>query len=258
MKIAVIQLTSVLDYKVNLQTIRAFLKEAKEKGAQAAFMPEVFYSMSDGVTPTPYLVEDGNIHYQEIKKLAVDFEIALIGGSAATLLNGKIVNRAYNFDKHGNDLGHYDKINLFACDLPDKKISEAKNYTAGKEYKIVELDSHKIGLGICFDMRFSEMGLYYRKNGAEIITYPAAFTVPTGRAHWHTLLRARAIENQCFVIAAGQWGSHNEKMQTYGHSLVVDPWGDILLDLEEGVGVGVVDLNFSKIDLIRHSVLMNR
>jgi predicted amidohydrolase len=258
MKIAVVQLTSVLDYKTNLATIRRLMKEAKEQGAEAAFLPEVFYSMSDGQTSTPYLIEKGNEHYAEIKKLATDFEMALIGGTAATLLNGTVVNRAYNFDKTGMDLGHYDKINLFACDLPNKKISEANTYTAGKEYKMVKLESHIVGLGICFDMRFSEMGLHYRMNGAQILTYPAAFTVPTGRAHWHTLLRARAIENQCFVIAAGQWGYHNEKMQTFGHSLVIDPWGDILLDLAEGEKVGVVDLDFSKIDYIRHSVLMNR
>lgn len=258
MRIAVLQLTSVLDYKVNLETIRRQLKEVKEKGAEAAFLPEVFYSMSDGITPTPFLVQEGNEHYNEIQKLATDFQIALIGGSAATLKNGQVVNRAFNFDKSGKDLGHYDKINLFACDLPNKKISEAKNYTAGTEYKIVEIDSKLVGLGICFDMRFSEMGLHYRMQGAEILTYPAAFTVPTGRAHWHTLLRARAIENQCFVIAAAQWGHHNEKMQTYGHSLVVDPWGDILLDLEEGEKAGVVDLDFAKIELIRQSVLMNR
>lgn len=258
MKIAVVQLTSVLDYKQNLEKIRKFLGEAKDLGAVAAFLPEVFYSMSDGNTPTPYLVQDGNEHYNEIKKLAIDFDMALIGGSAATLLNGKVVNRAYNFDKHGNDLGHYDKINLFACDLPDKKISEAKNYTAGSDYKMVEFGSKKIGLGICFDVRFSEMSLHYRKSGAEVLTFPAAFTVPTGKAHWHTLLRARAIENQCYVVAAAQWGVHNDNMQTYGHSLVVDPWGDILLDLADGEKVGVVDLDFSKIDLIRHSVLMNR
>ena len=258
MKIAVLQLTSVLDYKANLEVIRSQLTEAKAKGAEAFFMPEVFYSMSDGQTPTPYLVEEGNEHYNEIQKLSTDFGMAQIGGSAATNLNGKVVNRAYNFDKHGNDLGHYDKINLFACDLPNKKISEAKNFTAGKDYKLVELDSHKIGLGICFDMRFSEMGLHYRKNGAEIITYPAAFTVPTGKAHWHTLLRARAIENQCFVVAAAQYGHHNEKIQTYGHSIVIDPWGDVLLDLEEGVKVGVVELDFSKIELIQKSVLMFR
>lgn len=258
MKIAVVQLTSALDYKTNLATIRSLLKEAKVKEAVAAFLPEVFYSMSDGVTPTPFLIEEGNLHYNEIKKLATDFEIALIGGSAATLYKNKVVNRAYNFDKFGNDLGHYDKINLFACDLPNKKISEAANYTAGCEYKTVDLDSVKIGLGICFDVRFSEMSLHYRKAGADILTYPAAFTVPTGKAHWHTLLRARAIENQCFVVAAAQWGHHNEKMQTFGHSLVIDPWGEILIDLEEGEKVGVVDLDFAKIDHIRHSVLMNR
>lgn len=258
MRIAVLQLTSLLDYQSNLRTIRLQLKEAKEQGAEVAFLPEVFYSMSDGITPTPYLVEEGNEHYNEIKKLAQDFEIALIGGSAATLKEGKVVNRAYNFDKQGHDLGHYDKINLFACDLPNKKISEAKNYTAGTEYKTVELHSKKIGLGICFDMRFSELGLYYRMQGAEILTYPAAFTVPTGKAHWHTLLRARAIENQCFVVAAAQWGHHNDKIQTYGHSLVVDPWGEVLLDLGEGEKVGVVDLDFSKVELIRQSVLMSR
>ena len=258
MKIAVLQMTSVLDYKENLKVIRSQLTEAKSLGAEVFFMPEVFYSMSNGVTPTPYLIEDGNEHYKEIQNLSIDFGMAQIGGSAATLLNGKVVNRAYNFDKNGNDLGHYDKINLFACDLPDKKISEAINYTPGKDYKIVELDSVKIGLGICFDMRFSEMGLHYRMNGAKILTYPAAFTVPTGKAHWHTLLRARAIENQCYVIAAAQWGHHNEKIQTYGHSVVIDPWGDMLMDLQEGVKVGVVELNFPKIELIRQSVLMNR
>ncbi len=258
MRIAVLQLTSVLDFEANLKKIHRMLKEAQDQGAEAAFLPEVFYSMSDGLTPTPFLVEEGNQHYKEIKNLATEFKMALIGGSAATLKNDRVVNRAYNFDKNGNDLGHYDKINLFACDLPNKKISEAKNYTAGTEYKLVELNSRKIGLGICFDMRFSELGLHYRMNGAEILTYPAAFTVPTGKAHWHTLLRARAIENQCFVVAAGQWGHHNDKIQTYGHSLVVDPWGDILIDLEEGEKVGVVDLDFSKVDLIRQSVLMNR
>jgi predicted amidohydrolase len=258
MRVAVLQLNSQLDYNINLEVIRAQLKEAKAQGAEVFFMPEVFYSMSDGQTPSPHLVQEGNEHYKEIQKLSTDFGMAQIGGSAATLLNGKVVNRAYNFDKNGKDLGHYDKINLFACDLPNKKISEAKNYTAGSEYKIVELESKKIGLGICFDMRFPEMGLHYRMNGAEILTFPAAFTVPTGKAHWHTLLRARAIENQCFVIAAAQWGHHNEKIQTYGHSVVIDPWGTVLLDLEEGVKVGVAELDFSQIDLIRRSVLMNR
>ena len=123
MKIAVLQLKSVLDYKVNLEVIRGLLKEAKAQGAVVFYMPEVFYSMSDGLTPTPFLVANGNEHYKEIQKLSTDFEMAQVGGSAATLLNGKVVNRAYNFDKLGRDLGHYDKINLLACDLPDKKTA---------------------------------------------------------------------------------------------------------------------------------------
>ena len=258
MKVAVIQFTSVLDYKENLKTLRDLFKEAVFKGAEVIFMPEVFYSMSDGSKPTPYLVEEGNEHYKEIQKLSIDFKVAQIGGSAATLHNGKVVNRAFNFDKEGNDLGHYDKIHLFACDLPDKKISEANTYTSGSEYKMVSLGDVKVGLGICFDVRFSEMALHYRKSGAHILTFPAAFTVPTGKAHWHTLLRARAIENQCFVIASAQWGYHNEKIQTFGHSLIIDPWGDILVDLKEGIKVGVADLDFSKINHIRQSVLMNR
>ncbi|MBC7427442.1 MAG: carbon-nitrogen hydrolase family protein [Bacteriovorax sp.] len=258
MKIAVIQLTSVLNYKANLEIIRTQLTEAKAEGAEVFFMPEVFYSMSDGVTPTTFLVEEGNEHYKNIQKLSTDFQMVQIGGSAATKFNGKIVNRAYNFDKNGKDLGHYDKINLFSCDLPNKKLNEGNNYTAGSEYKMLQLGPTKIGLGICFDMRFSEMAHQYRINGAEILTFPAAFTVPTGKAHWHTLLRARAIENQCFVVAAAQWGHHNDKIQTYGHSVVIDPWGDIILDLEEGVKVGVVDLDFPKIELIRKSVIMSR
>jgi predicted amidohydrolase len=258
MKIAVLQITSELDYKKNLATIEKLILEGKEKGAEAFFLPEVFYSMSDGQTSTPYLIEQNNEHYKNIQALAAKNKIALIGGSAATLLNGKVVNRAFNFDESGKDLGYYDKIHLFACDLPDKKLSEAKTYTAGSEYKLVQYKNIKIGLGICFDVRFSEQALFYRNSGAHILTYPAAFTVPTGKAHWHTLLKARAIENQCFVVASAQWGFHNEKIQTYGHSLIIDPWGEILVDLKEGVSVGVAEIDLEKINYIRHSVLMNR
>jgi predicted amidohydrolase len=258
MKIAVIQITSKLDYKENLATIEKLIKEGKEKGAEAFFLPEVFYSMSDGQTSTPYLIEQNNEHYKNIQELATKNKVALIGGSAATLLNGKVVNRAFNFDELGKDLGHYDKIHLFACDLPDKKLSEAKTYTAGSEYKLVQYKNIKIGLGICFDVRFSEQALFYRNAGAHVLTFPAAFTVPTGKAHWHTLLKARAIENQCFVVASAQWGFHNEKIQTYGHSLIIDPWGEILVDLKEGVSVGVAAIDLEKINYIRHSVLMNR
>lgn len=121
---------------------------------------------------------------------------------------------------------------------------------------LTQLDGIKVGMNICFDVRFSEMAHKYRMDGAHLLSYPAAFTVPTGKDHWHTLLRSRAIENQLFVVAAAQWGAHNEKMESYGHSLVIDPWGKILLDLKEGEKFGVVELDFSLIEETRKKVIM--
>lgn len=260
MRIGVIQLNSKLDAEQNINKIEELIQEGKKDGAEIFFLPECFLSMSDGTAPTPYLMDTGNEWYLKMQGLAKKYGVGLVGGSAATVNpnSDKVLNRAYNFDNEGRDLGHYDKIHLFACDLPDKKISEGNIYAHGNQDKLIEVNGVKIGLGICFDLRFSEMALKYRAKGAQVLTYASAFTVPTGRAHWHTLLRARAIETQCFVVASAQWGSHNERMQTYGHSLVVDPWGEVLLDLQDGEKVGVVDLDLASITRVRQSVLMRR
>lgn len=259
MKVGVIQICSTLDFKENLAKINSFINEAKGKGAEAVFLPECFYSMSDGRTPTPYLVENKNEHYKNIQNLAKDNSIYVLGGSAATLdREGKIVNRCYNFSLTGEDLGVYDKINLFSCALKrsggTKVINESDIYTPGDEPKLIEAMGIKIGLSICFDLRFPNIYRNYVLKGAELLTIGSAFTVPSGKAHWHTLVRARAIENQCFVIAPGQWGNHNERISTFGHSLVVDPWGEILIDLKEGEGVEVCDLDLDKIKIVRDSI----
>lgn len=258
MKVAVAQLTSDLDFKINLEKISSFAREAKERGAMHLYLPECFYSMSNGLKPSPYLVEEGNEHYLNIQNLAKKEGLFLIGGSAATLKGGKVVNRAYNFSPEGEDLGQYDKMNLFSCDIQRenerKAIDEADIYTPGNEPKIIDVDGVKVGLGICFDLRYPEMARKYVREGAQILTFSSAFTVPTGKAHWKTLIRARAIENQCFVIASAQWGKHNDRIITYGHSMVVDPWGEILLDLEDGEKVGVVDLDLERIETVRKSV----
>lgn len=260
MKIAVIQLNSKLDAQININKIEELVVEGKKDGAEIFFLPECFLSMSDGTKPTPFLMAKGNEWYLKVQNIAKKYQVALVGGSAATVnpSGEKVLNRAFNFDQQGNELAHYDKINLFACDLPDKKISEGNIYAHGNRTQLIKVKDLSIGLGICFDLRFSEMALKYRQEGAQVLTYASAFTVPTGKAHWHTLLRARAIETQCFVVASAQWGTHNEKMQTYGHSLVVDPWGEVLLDLQDGEKVGVVDLDLSSITRVRQSVLMRR
>ncbi|MFZ4713910.1 MAG: carbon-nitrogen hydrolase family protein [Bacteriovoracaceae bacterium] len=255
MKIAVLQLESKLEPEINLKTIRTFLKEAKDNGAEAAFLPEVFYSISNGLKPTPYLVEDKNEHYQNIQKLASDFGLYLLGGSVATKVGNKIMNRNYNFDPKGVELNCYDKTHLFSCDLsrdPSKQIiDEGLIYTAGKDLKTLDLGEFKLGLSICFDLRFPEMFRHYFKQGCNVMSISAAFTVPTGKAHWHTLLRARAIENQSYIIAPAQWGVHNERIKTYGHSLIVDPWGEILADAGEGEKVIYADLSMEKLKEVR-------
>jgi predicted amidohydrolase len=255
MKIGVIQLRSVLSPEINLVTIRKFLTEAKNEGAKAVFLPEVFYSMSDGTRPTPYLIEDKNEHYEAIQNLAVSSGLYILGGSAATNVNGKILNRSYNFDPDGNEIVTYDKMNLFAVDLskhPSQTVvDEARVYSPGNTPKMLSLDGFNIGLSICFDLRFPELFRSYSFHGANVLSISSAFTVPTGKAHWHTLLRARAIENQCYVIASAQWGQHNEKLSTFGHSLIVDPWGEVLVDAGEGEKIVFADLSLEKLDSVR-------
>ena len=255
MKIAVIQLQSVLDPSQNLATIRKFLKEANAQKVQAVFLPEVFYSISDGSKPTPYLVEGKNEHYEAIRSLATDFGLYILGGSAATLVDGKVMNRSYNFAPDGIELMTYDKINLFTVDLSkhpsNTVVDETRVYTAGNTPKILPLKEFNIGLSICFDLRFPELFRNYSYQGANVLSISSAFTVPTGKAHWHTLLRARAIENQCYVIASAQWGQHNEKMSTFGHSLIVDPWGEVLADAGEGEKIIYGELEIEKLESIR-------
>lgn len=255
MKIGVIQLQSVLDYEANLQKIRDFLQTAKAEKAEAVFLPEVFYSMSDGTKPTPYLIDGHNEHYENIRRLAVDSGLMILGGSAATNVDGKILNRSYNFAGDGTEIGIYDKMNLFACDLSkhpsNQIIDEGKVYSKGKTPKMIPMKEFTLGLSICFDLRFPELFRSYSATGANVLSISSAFTVPTGKAHWHTLVRARAIENQCYVIASAQWGKHNERMSTFGHSLIVDPWGDIIADAGEGEKIIFGELELEKVKSVR-------
>jgi predicted amidohydrolase len=255
MKIGVIQIQSVLDPQHNLETIRRFLKQAVDEKAKAVFLPEVFYSMSDGTKATPFLIEGQNEHYQAIRQLAQDSGLFILGGSAATLVEGKILNRSYNFNPAGEEIGTYDKINLFSCDLskhPSHQIiDEGKVYSKGNKAKLIEVEGLKIGLSICFDLRFPELFRTYSSQGAQLLSISSAFTVPTGKAHWHTLVRARAIENQCYVVASAQWGKHNNRLSTFGHSLVVDPWGEVIADAQEGEKIIYAEVSLERLNSVR-------
>ncbi|TDJ03671.1 MAG: carbon-nitrogen hydrolase family protein [Deltaproteobacteria bacterium] len=254
MKIGVIQMCSVLDYKLNLATLAPFLREAKEAKVEAVFLPETFYSLSDGKTATPYLVEGENEHFKNISNLAKDHALYILGGSAATKLGDSIVNRNYNFDPEGKLIDFYDKRHLFSCDLGTKVVDERDLFSAGSEEKLIEVGAFKIGLSICFDLRFPELYSSYKRAGANMLSISSAFTIPTGIAHWHTLLRARAIENQCFVVAAAQWGKNNERVETYGHSLIIDPWGEVLADAHEGEKLIVAEIDLARVEKARRAI----
>lgn len=255
MRVAAIQIQSKLDPQHNLRVIRKYMTEARDQGVTAVFLPEVFYSISDGLTASPYLVEDSNEHWKEIQRLAIEYKVYLLGGSVATNVNGKLMNRSYNFAPDGTELGRYDKMNLFACDLSKHPsatvINESKLYTAGSTPLTIDVEGWNFGVAICFDLRFPELFRLYSSQGAEAFTISSAFTVPTGKAHWHTLVRARAIENQCYVVACGQWGDHNERIKTFGHSLIVDPWGEVLADAGEGEKMIFAEFDKNRLKQIR-------
>jgi deaminated glutathione amidase len=257
--IGVIQLTSTEDYKSNLSKIESYLESAKKSSCSIVFLPECFYCFGDSKAPPAHLVDSDNEHYKNIQSLASKYSVALIGGSAATKSPEGIKNRVYNFSKEGSDLGSYDKMNLFSCELVSdsgkvRKIKESDIYHPGDKQQLIDCQDIKIGLGVCFDLRFPDFAKYYRDQKASILTFSSAFTVPTGKAHWEVLLRARAIENQLFVIASAQVGKNNSQVTTYGHSMVIDPWGEVLLDMKEEEGISFVDIDLSMIEKVRKLV----
>lgn len=200
MKIALYQMCSKLDYQENLSKVSEAAKSAAEQGAKYLFLPECFYSMSDGRSPSPHLVSEKNEHFTNISQISKENEVYLLGGSVAYKEGDKVLNRSLNFSPSGELIGSYDKIHLFNCDLVKKSVNEADIYTPGKEPLLLNIDGHKVGINICFDLRFPEMGRQYARAGAEILTYASAFTVPTGKAHWHTLVKAVPLRTNALLL----------------------------------------------------------
>jgi predicted amidohydrolase len=176
-----------------------------------------------------------------------------VGSLAVLVDNGKVANRSFVIDREGRVRATYDKLHLFDVDLPTgESWRESNTSSAGAGVTLVNgTPVGKLGLTICYDLRFPGLFARLAEADADVIAVPAAFTVPTGKAHWHILLRARAIEAGMFVVAAAQVGRHEDGRQTFGHSLVVDPWGEVLLDMGEEKGVGFADIDLKRISDVR-------
>jgi len=258
LRVACIQMCSGDDVDANLVRAGGWLKRAAEQGAQLALLPENFAFMSaDDMGKRDVAEPEAQSRALDyLSRRAREYSLAVIGGSVplAHPDSGRIRNACPVFSHRGDLLGVYDKIHLFDVDLENEQYRESDTIVAGDTPLSVQVKQWNVGLSICYDIRFPELYRYYADAGCHVLTVPAAFTVPTGMAHWETLLRARAIENQAYVLAAGQWGEHPGGRKTWGHSMMIDPWGDVMVKQEEGEGVIVADLDMAFLKRIREAL----
>ena len=265
-KVAAIQMVSTDDIDENLATADRLIALAAERGADLVVLPEVF-AVLEGGPMRQYGEMEGTGKLQEFladqargnKLIVVGGTIPLISRpgkreSGDSIIEDEKVRAAcLVFDSHGNQIARYDKIHLFDVILNDAQTeySESHSYEPGSGIVTLQTPLGCLGLSVCYDMRFPELYREFFKLGVEIVTVPAAFTAVTGEAHWESLLRARAIENQCYVVAAAQGGRHNEKRETWGHSMIIDPWGNVLDCLEKGEGIALAAIDIDYLNDIR-------
>ena len=246
-KAACIQVNATNDMAVNIAAASKFTREAVAAGANFVLMPENVSMMEwgrDNITAKA-MAESEHAALKAFRALAQELRIWLHCGSFAVKLpDGKIANRTYVVTPEGNVAAKYDKIHMFDVDLGNgEKYVESATFNAGKQATTVDLPWGRLGLSICYDLRFPHLYRHLAQTGADFLTVPAAFTQRTGQAHWHVLLRARAIETGCFVFAPAQTGTHAGGRQTFGHSLIINPWGEVLADAgtEPGFVIATID-----------------
>ena len=258
-RIALFQSQTGIDPGANARSMVDAIREAADGGAEMLFTPEMSGLLDrDSQRARKNLrIEEEDAVLAACREAAKSHNIWLHIGSLAVLVDdGKVANRGFVIDREGQIRTRYDKIHLFDVDLPTgESWRESATYSAGKGVALVNgTPVGKLGLTICYDLRFPTLFARLAEADADVIAVPAAFTVPTGRAHWHVLLRARAIEAGLFVVAAAQVGRHEDGRQTFGHSLVIDPWGEVLLDMGEELGVQFADIDLSRISDVRSRI----
>jgi predicted amidohydrolase len=251
-KVAAIQMTSGHVVQDNLDAAGTLLRQAKDLGADIACLPENFSFIGLKEAGKLEIAEaDGKGPIQEfLSRTARQLSMWILGGT--TVLRGdspsRVANTSLLIDADGNRVARYDKIHLFDVAIPgrDERYLESTHVTPGRDVVVADTPVGKLGLSVCYDMRFPELYRELVSRGAQWLAMPAAFTVPTGRAHWETLLRARAIENLCYVVAPAQTGTHTSGRETYGDTLIVDYWGQVLTRLPSGSGVVTADFDLDK------------
>jgi predicted amidohydrolase len=259
LRIACVQLNSGAEIAPNIVASCALIREAHAQGAEFVATPEVsnLCEMRPGRAAEKAFFEAQEPALQAYRELAAELGIWLLAGSLVVKLEDdpRLANRSLLIDSSGGIVARYDKIHMFDVDLEGgESYRESARFRPGERAVVADSPWGPIGMTICYDMRFAYLYRQLAQAGARILTAPSSFARPTGRAHWHVLLRARAIETGCFMIAPAQCGDHEDGRKTFGHSLVVSPWGEILAEAAEEPGIILADLDLSRVDEARSMV----
>ncbi len=249
LRVGLVQFTAGDDPAANAEALLGYINQAADGAAQFVLTPEVSNIISGSRSHQEQVLslQEDDQTLKALSTLAKARSLWLLIGSLALKSGGeRFLNRSFLISPEGETIAHYDKIHMFDVALGGfDSYRESAQFQPGNRAVLADTDIGKIGLTICYDLRFPQLHRTLAMAGAQILTVPAAFTMPTGKAHWHTLLKARAIETGCFILAPAMVGQHSPKRATYGHSLVVSPWGEVLADAgtEEGVTFAELDLN---------------
>jgi predicted amidohydrolase len=248
--VACLQTTSDRDIAPSVEATAVLARQARDQGADFITTPEMVGMME----PRRRLVlekatqEDGHAALTAFQDLARELGAWFLVGSLAVKVEPeRVANRSFLLDADGAIVARYDKLHMFDVNLKEESFRESRTYRPGDRAVLAKIPWGVLGMTVCYDVRFPHLYRDLAKAGADVLTVPSAFTRPTGRAHWHVLLRARAIETGCFVVAPAQCGVHAGERKTYGHSLIVDPWGEILADGGEEIGFVSADIDLAKV-----------
>jgi deaminated glutathione amidase len=261
-----VQFTAARDYEPNIRAVTDLVRRARDAGADLILTPENTGLMEPIGKLRREKARDEANHpvLAAICDVARETGVWLLLGSLAVDISRepgipeeerRLVNRSYLVDASGAIVAHYDKIHMFDVDLAGgEHYRESNAFRPGDHTVLAKTPWGVLGMTVCYDLRFPQLYRALAQAGADFLAIPSAFTVPTGKAHWHVLLRARAIETGCFVFAPAQWGEHAESRRTFGHSLIVDPWGEVLADAREGVGIIIAQIDLVRIAEARRMV----
>ncbi|WP_424192635.1 carbon-nitrogen hydrolase family protein [Ampullimonas aquatilis] len=263
-KVAAIQMVSGTQLASNLESAARLVAQAAAKGVQLVLLPEYFCLMGQDDQAKVRIREPhdqgqaaGPIQHF-LSNAAKQHGIWLVGGTIPLAANdsGKVLNTTLVFNPQGQEVGRYDKIHLFGFKKGEESYNESETIERGNQVGFFDAPVGRVGLSVCYDLRFPELYRAMSKDGIHpvLILMPAAFTYTTGSAHWEVLLRARAIENQCYVLASAQGGKHENGRRTWGHSMLIDPWGQIIEQLPEGEGMVIGDIDLSRLKDIREQL----